>query len=53
MIRLGIPQPPGAAVLTVDEALNIAHRVGYPVLVRPSFVLGGRGDGDRPQRRPT
>jgi carbamoyl-phosphate synthase large subunit len=43
VIRLGIPQPPGAAVLTVDQALTIAHRVGYPVLVRPSFVLGGWG----------
>ena len=39
--RLQIPQPPGAAILTPDQALKIAHRVGYPVLVRPSFVLGG------------
>jgi len=43
VIRLQIPQPPGAAILTVDQALTIAHRVGYPVLVRPSFVLGGWG----------
>ena len=43
VIRLAIPQPPGAAILTVDQALTIAHRVGYPVLVRPSFVLGGWG----------
>jgi carbamoyl-phosphate synthase large subunit len=43
VIRLEIPQPPGAAILTVDQALTIAHRVGYPVLVRPSFVLGGWG----------
>ncbi len=40
--RLGIPQAPGAAVTTVDEALNIANLIGYPVLVRPSYVLGGR-----------
>jgi carbamoyl-phosphate synthase large subunit len=39
---LGIPQPPGAGVNTVDEALNIAQLIGYPVLVRPSYVLGGR-----------
>jgi carbamoyl-phosphate synthase large subunit len=43
VIRLAIPQPPGAAILTVEQALTIAHRVGYPVLVRPSFVLGGWG----------
>ncbi|HEY8491990.1 MAG TPA: carbamoyl-phosphate synthase large subunit [Dehalococcoidia bacterium] len=40
--RLGIPQPPGAAVVSVEEALNTAERIGYPVLVRPSYVLGGR-----------
>ena len=39
---LGIEQPPGGTALTVDEALAIASRVGYPVLVRPSYVLGGR-----------
>ena len=39
---LGIEQPPGGTALTVDEALAIAARVGYPVLVRPSYVLGGR-----------
>ncbi|MFH1662651.1 MAG: carbamoyl-phosphate synthase large subunit [Chloroflexota bacterium] len=38
----GIPQAPGAAVNTVDEALEIARHIGYPVLVRPSYVLGGR-----------
>jgi carbamoyl-phosphate synthase large subunit len=41
--RLQVPQPPGAAIRTVDQAIRIAHRVGYPVLVRPSFVLGGWG----------
>ncbi|MFQ5933785.1 MAG: carbamoyl-phosphate synthase large subunit, partial [Dehalococcoidia bacterium] len=40
--RLGIPQPPGAAVTTVEEGLNVAQTIGYPVLVRPSYVLGGR-----------
>ncbi|HLI73574.1 MAG TPA: carbamoyl-phosphate synthase large subunit [Acidimicrobiales bacterium] len=39
---LGIPQPAGGTALTVDEALTVAHKVGYPVLVRPSYVLGGR-----------
>jgi carbamoyl-phosphate synthase large subunit len=40
--RLGIPQPPGGSATTVDEALAVAEKVGYPVLVRPSYVLGGR-----------
>jgi carbamoyl-phosphate synthase large subunit len=40
--RLGIPQPPGAAVATVEQALSTAQLIGYPVLVRPSYVLGGR-----------
>ncbi len=40
--RLGIPQPAGGIALSVDEALTVAHKVGYPVLVRPSYVLGGR-----------
>ncbi|MHB9092048.1 MAG: carbamoyl-phosphate synthase large subunit, partial [Chloroflexota bacterium] len=40
--RLGIPQPPGGAVTTVEEALQVAELIGYPVLVRPSYVLGGR-----------
>jgi len=39
---LGIPQPPGAGVTSVDQALNIAQLIGYPVLVRPSYVLGGQ-----------
>ena len=39
---IGVPQPPGAAVLSIDDALATAQRIGYPVLVRPSYVLGGR-----------
>ncbi len=40
--RLGIPQPDGAMATTADEAVAVANRIGYPVLVRPSYVLGGR-----------
>ncbi len=40
--ELGIPQAPGAAVTTVEEAVKVAELIGYPVLVRPSYVLGGR-----------
>ena len=40
--QLSIPQPPGGTAVTVDEAKVIATRVGFPVLVRPSYVLGGR-----------
>jgi carbamoyl-phosphate synthase large subunit len=39
---LSIPQPPGGTAVTVAEASGIASRVGFPVLVRPSYVLGGR-----------
>ncbi|MCD6358699.1 MAG: carbamoyl-phosphate synthase large subunit, partial [Dehalococcoidia bacterium] len=40
--RLGIPQPPGGTATSIDEALTVAQLIGYPVLVRPSYVLGGR-----------
>ena len=40
--RLSIPQPPGGTASTTPEALAVAQRVGYPVLLRPSYVLGGR-----------
>ncbi|MBI2855465.1 MAG: carbamoyl-phosphate synthase large subunit, partial [Chloroflexi bacterium] len=40
--RLGILQPPGAGVTSLEEALKVAQDTGYPVLVRPSYVLGGR-----------
>ena len=39
---LGIPQPKGQAVTNIEDGVEVAKRVGYPVLVRPSFVLGGR-----------
>ena len=42
LARTGIPNPPGAAVSNLEQALNVAQEVGYPVLVRPSYVLGGR-----------
>jgi carbamoyl-phosphate synthase large subunit len=40
--ELDIPQPPGGAATSVQEALAVGERIGYPVLVRPSYVLGGR-----------
>jgi len=40
---LGIPCPAGGAARSVDEGLVVAARLGYPLLVRPSYVLGGRG----------
>ncbi len=43
MERLGIPMPESGMAVNVDEALEIANRIGYPVMVRPSYVLGGRG----------
>ncbi len=52
MEALGVPRPRGAAVRAVSEAIATANEIGYPVLVRPSYVLGGRAmeivrtDGD-------
>jgi carbamoyl-phosphate synthase large subunit len=40
--RLGVTQPPNGSARTVEEAVAAAARIGYPVLVRPSYVLGGR-----------
>ncbi len=40
--KLEIPQPPNGLATNAEEALQASHRLGYPVLVRPSFVLGGR-----------
>ncbi len=41
-LRLGLPQPPGGTATTAEGAVAVAREVGYPVLVRPSYVLGGR-----------
>jgi len=43
MRRLGIPQPDSGMAATIEEALAIAAEIGYPLMVRPSYVLGGRG----------
>ncbi len=41
--KIGLKQPDNGTAFAKDEAMSIANRIGYPVLVRPSFVLGGRG----------
>ncbi len=43
MRKLGIPQPDSGMASTLPEALEIAEEIGYPLMVRPSYVLGGRG----------
>ena len=43
MEKLGIPMPEAGMAVDVEEALAIAEKIGYPVMVRPSYVLGGRG----------
>ncbi|MBQ4186308.1 MAG: carbamoyl-phosphate synthase large subunit [Firmicutes bacterium] len=43
MDKLGIPMPESGMATTAEEAKDIAHKIGYPVMVRPSYVLGGRG----------
>ncbi len=43
MEKLEIPMPESGMATTVEEAVEIANRIGYPVMVRPSYVLGGRG----------
>ena len=42
LLELGIPQPKGQAVTNIEDGVRAAEEIGYPVLVRPSFVLGGR-----------
>ena len=42
LLELDIPQPPGEAVTDIEAGVRAAEKIGYPVLVRPSFVLGGR-----------
>ncbi|PYI44239.1 MAG: carbamoyl phosphate synthase large subunit, partial [Verrucomicrobia bacterium] len=41
--KLGLRQTPNGSAVSMEQAVAIANRIGYPVLVRPSFVLGGRG----------
>ncbi|MDS1029384.1 carbamoyl-phosphate synthase large subunit [Bacillota bacterium LX-D] len=43
LTKLNIPKPPGSGAGTREEAKAIAHKLGYPVMVRPSYVIGGRG----------
>lgn len=42
MRKIGIPQPDSGMAVNLEEALGVAHRMGYPLMVRPSYVLGGR-----------
>ena len=43
MAKLNIPMPEAGMAVNTEEALKVAHEIGYPVMVRPSYVLGGRG----------
>jgi carbamoyl-phosphate synthase large subunit len=43
MKTMGIPMPESGMASTLEEALNVAEQIGYPLMVRPSYVLGGRG----------
>ncbi|MEQ8677599.1 MAG: carbamoyl-phosphate synthase large subunit [Aggregatilineales bacterium] len=45
MTEIGLQSPPSEVVKTVEQAVNYANTIGYPVLVRPSFTLGGSGGG--------
>jgi len=45
MTEIGLAVPPSGFAYTVDEALEVGHQIGYPVIVRPSFILGGSGTG--------
>ena len=47
MDKLGIPMPESGMAVTVADALHIAEKIGYPVMVRPSYVLGGPRYGSR------
>ena len=42
LLRLGLKQPPSGTATSLEDALKVAEKIGYPVLVRPSYVLGGR-----------
>jgi len=43
MQKIGVPMPESGMAVNLDEALQVASRIGYPLMVRPSYVLGGRG----------
>jgi len=43
MIEMKIPMPESGMAINIDEALKVARYIGYPLMVRPSYVLGGRG----------
>src|SRR4029450_13840219 len=45
MVGAGLPVPRSGTARTVDEAMGVAGTIGYPVIVRPSFMLGGGGSG--------
>jgi len=45
MAKIGIATPAGLMVSTLDEALTFAEKIGYPIIIRPSFTLGGTGGG--------
>lgn len=45
--RLKLKQPANATVTTIEMAVEKAKEIGYPLVVRPSYVLGGPGDGNR------
>ena len=52
MTEIGLEVPESGFAHSLDEAMAIAERIGYPVMVRPSFILGRRGDRHRAGRRP-
>ena len=43
LVKLGLKQPKNRTVMTPEEAYEVAGEIGFPILLRPSFVLGGRG----------
>ena len=43
MEKIGVPMPESGMAVNVEEAIQVADRIGYPLMVRPSYVLGGRG----------
>jgi carbamoyl-phosphate synthase large subunit len=45
MTEIGLKVPPSGIAYTIDEALRVAEEVGYPVIIRPAFILGGGGTG--------